>query len=246
MVGPFYVRTAEPGDALIINIQKLRPNRTLGFTRSRIAAGAVDPQAVPLLGNSSVWEWHLDLEQEQAACRQPGVTVPLRPMLGCLGVAAARGQSISTVSAGEHGGNMDFAEVTEGTRLHFPVFQPGGLFYLGDGHAAQGDGELLGTGIEVSMDVSFSVDIEKQARIRWPHLYTGEHWWTLGSARPVDQAAQHAVTEMLANLAVRYSLSEDTAHALLGTRTTLRIANFFNPTYTVGCGLPIDTLFHQT
>ena len=96
------------------------------------------------------------------------LTLPLAPMLGCFGVAPPRGQAISTATSGEYGGNMDYRGFIAGTIAYFPVFVPGALVHVGDGHAIQGDGEIVGTGIEISMDVQFTVRLIKGKRIEWP------------------------------------------------------------------------------
>jgi amidase len=120
-------------------------------------------------------------------------TVPLQPMLGCFGVAPAGDQAISASTARPHGGNMDYRGFIEGVTAFFPVFVPGALFSLGDGHAAQADGEVLGTGIEVPFDVQFTVRVLKRGSIAWPRAEDGRFIMTLGNARPLDQAVQHAV-----------------------------------------------------
>ncbi|MCV4820492.1 acetamidase/formamidase family protein, partial [Escherichia coli] len=84
------------------------------------------------------------------------------------GVAADGGQAISTATSGTHGGNMDYRGFREGVTVYFPVFAEGALFFLGDGHALQGDGEICGTGIEISMDVQFTLDLIKGQKIEWP------------------------------------------------------------------------------
>ena len=81
--------------------------------------------------------------------------------MGCFGVAAAGGQAISTATSGPHGGNMDYRGFKAGATVYLPVFEPGALFFVGDGHAIQGDGEITGTGIEVSFEVQFAVDLRK-------------------------------------------------------------------------------------
>ncbi|MEZ4719141.1 MAG: acetamidase/formamidase family protein [Caldilineaceae bacterium] len=100
------------------------------------------------------------------------IVVPVRPMLGCFGVAPAQGEAISTATSGPHGGNMDYREFVAGVMVYFPVLVPGALFFLGDGHAVQGDGEMAGTGIEISCDVQFTVDVIKGKQIGWPRAKT--------------------------------------------------------------------------
>ena len=101
---------------------------------------------------------------------------------------------------------MDYRGFREGVTVDFPVFAEGGLFHLGDGHALQGDGEIVGTGIEVSMDVEFSLELLKGKTIRWPRADDGTFVMAVGNARPLDQALQHATTELLRLLEQDYGL----------------------------------------
>jgi acetamidase/formamidase len=143
-------------------------------------------------------------------------------MLGCFGVAPDRGQAISTATSGPYGGNMDYRGFGEGITAYFPVFVPGALFHLGDGHALQGDGEILGTGIEVSMDVRFTVRVLKGKGIAWPCGENDEFIFTVGNARPLEQALQHATTEMTRWLEQDIALDPTGAHLLLGPVRAVR------------------------
>jgi len=158
-------------------------------------------------------------------------------MLGCFGVAPGRGQAISTATSGPHGGNMDYKGFEQGVTVYFPVSVEGALFFLGDGHAVQGDGEIVGTGIEVSFDVQFTVHLQKKREIRWPRAENETHILTVGNARPLDQALQHATTEMCRWLASDYGLDTLGAHMLLGQCVEYEIANVYDPAYTVVCKL---------
>ena len=115
--------------------------------------------------------------------------VPLAPMLGCLGTAPAGKEAIRSGVPARHGGNMDYAGTVEGVKVMLPVSEPGALFFLGDGHAKQGHGELVGTGVEVSMDVEFTVDLIKGSAIGWPRMENDDFIMVLGSARPSSPSA---------------------------------------------------------
>ena len=167
--GPFYVEGAEPGDTLAVDLEEIRPNRGYGFCHSAVAANVVDPDYVRQLPQAPMAEWEVDAEKGTATLVGPEsrlgrLVIPLEPMLGCFGVAAKGGQAISTATSAEHGGNMDYRGFVAGTRVYFPVFEPGALFFLGDGHAVQGDGEIVGTGIEISMDVRLTLRVLKGNR----------------------------------------------------------------------------------
>ena len=154
-------------------------------------------------------------------------------MLGCFGVAPPRGQAISCATSGVHGGNMDYRGFREGVKVDFPVFAEGGLFHLGDGHAIQGDGEIVGTGIEVSMDVEFSLELLKDKTIGWPRAEDETFVMAVGNARPLDQAVQHATTELVALLHEDYGLDYPAASTLLGQCIRYDVGNVFDPAYTI-------------
>jgi len=122
------------------------------------------------------------------------------------------------------------------------VSSNGALFYLGDGHALQGDGEIIGTGLEISMDVRFTVSVQKGKKIGWPRGENDTHWFCIGNARPLDQALQHATTEMYRLLQEDFGLTSSEASLLLGQAVEYEIANTFNPAYSVVCKLPKSVL----
>jgi amidase len=240
MTGPFYVEGAEPGDTLSVRLDRIRPNRTRGVSGARIAPNVLDPEFIPEFGYAAdrdVW-WTLDLERGTARLEDPpqGLAglgeVQLDPMPGCFGVAPGRGQAISTATSGPHGGNMDYQGFREGVTVFFPVAVEGGLFHIGDGHAVQGDGEIVGTGIEVSMDVEVTLEVVKK-RIGWPRADDGTFVMAVGNARPLDQAVQHATTELVALLHEDYGLDYPAVSTLLGQCIRYDVGNVFDPAYTI-------------
>lgn len=239
--GPFYITEAEPGDTLAVTFDEITPNRSYGLSSSVIAANVVDTDYIPNLPNQPRDRWLIDVKRKVATLdsntKLGKVSFPIRPMLGCFGVAPPRGQIISSHTSGEHGGNMDYNGFTEGVTVFLPVFVPGALFHLGDGHALQGDGEILGTGVEVSMNVRFTVRVIKDRTIGWPRGADETEIFTLGNARPLEQAVQHATTEMLHWLQDGYNIDPLGAHILLGQNARYDIGNMYNPAYTAVCRL---------
>ena len=136
---------------------------------------------------------------------------------------------------------MDYRGFAEGVTVYFPVFVPGALFYLGDGHAVQGDGEIVGTGIEISFDVQFTVQLIKGRSIGWPRAENQNYIMTVGNARPLDQALQHATTEMVCWLG-DLGLEKSAAHILLGQCIEYDVGNVFDPAYTMICKVKKRTL----
>jgi amidase len=238
--GPFFVEGAEPGDLLAVRLDRLRPNRQRGFSGPVVAEPVVDPwfaRHLPERGDGDTWI--IDLEQGTATLDSPPAglehlgSVAIDPMLGCFGVAPGRGQAISCATSGRHGGNMDYRGFREGVTVFFPVFVEGALLHLGDGHALQGDGEIVGTGIEISFDVEVTVDVVKGKEAGWPRADDGEHLLAVGNARPLDQAVQHATTELMRWLADDYGLDYRASSALLGQLIRYDLGNVFDPAYTM-------------
>lgn len=244
--GPFYVEDAEPGDTLVMHLDSIVPSRTYGWTTSVLAPNVVDPWYVPELPQPtgpSLAEWYVDVAAGTATLVAPETSLgrwslPLAPMLGCFGVAPAGGQSISTATSAEHGGNMDYRGFVSGVTVYFPVLVPGALIFLGDGHALQGDGEIGGTGIEISMDVTFSVDLLKGKRSYWPRGENANYIFTVGNARPLDQCVQHATTEMLRWLQDDYGMDAQAASIFLSQAVEYDLGNMFDPAYTMVCKVP--------
>ena len=120
-----------------------------------------------------------------------------------------------------------------GVKLMLQVNEPGALLFMGDGHARQGDGEVVGTGLETSMDVEFTVDLVKKKTIGWPRLENDTYIMVLGSARPLLQALQHATSEMQRWLVADYGYGERGAATLMGQALEYEIANVVDPNFTV-------------
>lgn len=247
--GPVWVEGALPGDALEVKIERLTPSRPIGWTRYPLAPNVVNPDHAARLPQRETADWVIDLATGTVRLVDPppalaNLALPLDPMIGCFGVAPADGQAISTSTPGPHGGNMDWRGFRPGTIVWFPVSVPGALFFAGDGHARQGDGEISGTGIEVSMEMELRLGLRKNWAICWPRGVTsdGVELFTVGSARPLDQALQHATTEMLAWLEADYGLDVVAASHLMGQTVGFDVGNVFNPAYTVVCRMPVSVV----
>lgn len=241
--GPFAVRGAEPGDTLAVTFDRLQPNRPIGWTSRRIAANVLEPGHVTHSSLEGTAEWEVDVEAGTARLRSPegpmcSVVLPLDPMVGCFGVAPPDGQAIATSTSSTHGGNMDYRGFRQGVTVYLPVSAPGGLFFIGDGHAVQGDGEIAGTGVEISFDVTFTLDLIKGQSGGWPRAEDADWLMTVGNARPLDQCVQHATTEMVAWLTGDRGLDEQTVHLMMGQCVVYDVGNIFDPAYTMVCKVP--------
>ncbi len=238
--GPFYVEGAEPGDMLVVRIERLETNRATGYSSSLLAPYTVDPGSIASRVDRDAKRATWRIEKARGVARldatditsQP-IELPLHPMLGCIAVAPARKEAIATSTPGAFGGNMDYAGLNAGVTVMLPVSEVGALLFLGDGHARQGEGEVVGTGIETSLDVEFTVNLVKQKTFGWPRLETDTQIMVLGSSRPLIEALQHATTEMQRWLVADYGFNERGAASLMGQALEYEVANVVDPNFTV-------------
>jgi acetamidase/formamidase len=237
LTGPFFVEGAEPGDALIVHFLKIRMNRISGFTTYRLGLFSLMPESIEglysdrykkdlvLPGDSTLVPWEIDLNRQIVRLKEPVSEIiklefPAKPMLGCVGVAPAGEFAPTSEPSGSYGGNLDYNEISEDAVVMLPVYHPGALLFIGDGHALQADGEPTGTGIETSMDVEFKVDVRKKENLTGPRVETREHIITLGSqpefVSSLDRALQMATSDMVHWLTKDYKLEPWAAHLLIG------------------------------
>jgi amidase len=238
--GPFYIEGAEPGDTLVVHILRLETNRATGYSASLLAPYTADPGFLraEALRDPKRASWRID-KQKGIAYLDPGefkgprIELPLRPMLGCIGTAPPNKAAIPTGYPDNFGGNMDYNGMGAGVTVMLPVFEPGALLFLGDGHARQGDGEVVGSAIETSLDVEFSVDLMKGKKINWPRLENQDFIMVLGSSRALNEALQHATTELMRWLMESYGFDERGASLLMGQGMEYEISNVVDPEFTI-------------
>src|SRR6202035_5409826 len=161
------------------------------------------------------------------------VKIPLHPFLGCIGVAPAHGEARSSVVPAEFGGNMDAPEVSVGNTLYLPVNVPGALLFMGDGHAAMGDGEVAGTAIEVALLARVQVSIIKGRKINWPRFENNDSIMAVGAYRPLDDALRIAFTELVDWIHKDYGLSSLDAYELLSKVAKIHLDEMVDPNYVV-------------
>ena len=237
LTGPFYIENAEPGDAILVRLRKVRLNRNTGYSAYRLAPFSVTPESVESMypnhykadlvrkGRDNILAWDLDLSKNTVKLREPvsgkiKLEFPARPMLGCIGVAAPGDFSPTSGPSGSYGGNLDYNEIAEGATVILPVYHKGALLFIGDGHAIMGDGEPTGTGVETSMDVEFSVEIKKNGHLNGPRVETSDSIISLGAqpefSSSLDRGLQMATTDMIRWLTGDYELEPWAAHQLIG------------------------------
>jgi acetamidase/formamidase len=222
--GPFYVETAMPGDVLIIHLTRVQLNRDWAISDDGIVERALESQfAVKMKDGFKDVRWHLDRERGFATPEKPSehlkkFTVPLRPMLGCVAVAPGFGSAPpASGDSGRFGGNMDFNEIVEGATVYLSIAQPGALLYVGDGHAAQGDGELNGNALETSMDVEFTVDVIASKSLMTPRVESSTHLMTVGLAGSLEDALRAATAGLGQWLEQDYHLTPSEIAIVLGS-----------------------------
>jgi acetamidase/formamidase len=247
-VGPFYIEGATPNDTLVIRILRLRLNRDTAVSQlnpNGISAVASDTRTRMLNDPMPTrrFVWQLDRQRSVGILEIPTSAskrfeVPLRPMLGRLAVAPAGDEAWGGLWPGNFGGNMDSSDAREGTTVHLPVFHEGAYFYFGDVHALQGDGEIIGSGLETTADVTFQFELIKGRRIRWPRMEDENDIMVAGSARPLVDAFRIAQVELIEWLIDEYGFDKLDAYQIVSQAGHSRIANVVDPNYTVMAKFP--------
>jgi len=241
LTGPFYVEGAEPGDTLAVKILDLQVDSNQGVGAFGPGFGALNAtNYTAMLGPAlpeKIWYYPIDHVSNTAMFRaldsKFSVSIPLHPFFGCIGVAPAGGEARSSIVPAEFGGNMDSPEASVGNTVYFPVNVAGALLYVGDGHAAMGDGEIAGTAIEVPLRARFQVSVIKGQTIRWPRFENDQSIMTVGAYRPVDDALRIAFTELVRWIHHDYGLSEMDAYELLTKVGRVRLSEMVDPNYVV-------------
>jgi amidase len=226
--GPIEV-IGQPGDTLAIHIKQIRLPRQ-GVTTIFPGFGVLKDEF------GKEWKKVCQIRANRVVF-PGGVTLPVCPVIGTIGVAPAIG-AIGNLYPGPHGGNLDINDITTGATVYLPVFVPGALFSLGDGKAVMGDGETNGVGIEVSMQITITLKLLKGQTIARPRLENSRYVMTIASAKSLEDASRTALKDMLELLVQKTKLTREQAYALLGAIADVRIANLVDPDVTVRVVIP--------
>jgi amidase len=244
-VGPFHIEGAEPGDTLVVKIVRLRTNRDHAVSVHGFISAVASDMNTRMLNEpipDRRYVWRLEKNGTVGVLDLPNsnrrMEVELAPMLGRVAVAPADGEAFGGLWPGNFGGNMDAADVREGATVYLPVFEKGALFYFGDGHALQGDGEICGSGLETTMDVTFEFGIIKGKRIAWPRIEDDTHIMVVGSIRPLGDALRIAAVELIEWLVADYGFDKWDAFQVVSQVMELRVANMVDPNHTVVAKFP--------
>lgn len=234
MTGPIFVEGAQPGDSLEIHIQHIEFLHPWGVT-AFLPGGGTLPDDFPYNGLKLV---RID-EKAGTARFAPGVTLPLAPFFGSIGVAPAVLQGrISSTPPGPHGGNLDNKDLVAGSILYLPVNVTGALLSIGDGHGLQADGEVSGTALETSLSGTFQIILRKGKRLGWPRAETPTHYITMGLSEDLDQASRLAVREMVEFLVTEKGMTREDAYLLCSLAADLHVTQTVDMTKGVHAMLP--------
>ena len=226
LTGPIYIEGAESGDLLEVRVVDVDIRVPYGVNATGPGSGA----APDLLHEAAQRIIKLDLARG-VALFAPEIEVPLAPFMGIVAVAPPPENSpASTKPPGAFGGNLDFKHLTAGATLYLPVFNPGGLFYIGDGHACQGDGEVDGTAIEISLTPTVQLMVRKGAgrEMSGPRAEDAAYYYPMGLGADLDEALTQAVKETTAFLQRHARLSAAEAYALCSLAVDFRIGEAVN------------------
>jgi acetamidase/formamidase len=251
LTGPVYIEGAESGDSLEVQILEVEPRHDYGFTSLQPGAGVIfsDPYAGVLedknLQGPYLRIWKLNAGR---ASFENGVSVPIRPFMGVMGVAPSWRGEFRTLSPFETGGNIDVKQLVKGSSVFFPVLNRGALFSTGDGHAAQGDGEVCVTAIEIAAEFTCKFIVHKNANITRPRALIPPqnseiddkgYYLTMGIDRDVNKATRDAVREMIDWIAREQDLSLRDAYVVTSVAGDLKISQAVDaPNWTISFTLP--------
>jgi amidase len=230
--GPVYVEGAAPGDVLAVHIDRIdvalrgvmAVSGGFGVLHERFEGTSFE--MVPL---------------EDGFALVAGARVPVRPMIGVIGVAPA-GDAVACGSPGPHGGNMDTRLIAEGATVYLPVSVPGALLAAGDLHAAMGDGEICGTGVEIQGSVQLAATVRRDLRLAEPVVENDDVVAAVASAETLDEAAEQATRYMADLLQARLGLTARAATMLMSAAGQLQVSQVVDPLKTARFALSKDLL----
>jgi len=247
--GPIYVEGAEPGDTLAVRIEGIVPKRDFavsvlipyfgGLTSTNFTRTLQEP--LP----ERVWIWDLVDGGNNLLNEELGVRLPWEPFLGTLAVAPDL-EAVTALAPGPFGGNMDVPDVKPGNTVYLPVWNEGALVYTGDCHARQGQGELCGVALEITSKVTVLFDVIKDRAIEWPRIESDEAIMVVGSARPMEDAARIANTELVLWLEREHGYDRWDAYQLLTQAGGLYVGNMVDTTYSLVASVDKKLLSRST
>ncbi len=227
--GPVFINGAKPGDTLVVEILDIRPSES---------GSALIIPGFGLLQDSLPGPYTKVFHQEKDGTYKFGESIRIRPkpMIGTIGVAPL--EPITTLSSGIHGGNLDTTDIRAGSKVYLPVLVEGALFGVGDVHAAMGDGEVCGTGIECGARVSIRLDLIHGDPIARPRIETDSEMMFVASAEGLDNAIKLALQEAVLWLEASHQMKAEEAYVLVSLVGDVRIGQVVDPMVTVRVAIP--------
>lgn len=246
LTGPVYVKDAEAGDMLAITVKDVTPSKDFGWTAIRPGKGLLPQTEFP---EHFLQIWELGDNGYARMKQRDDIAIPVAPFPGIMGTALPEPGEHSTIPPRKNGGNMDLKHLCQGATLYLPVFVEGGLFCVGDAHAAQGDGEVCITAIEMAAYVTLTIDLIKGKTIQEPQCRTrhslnmpnnaSEHFVTTANGPDLHHNAQSAVRYMIEHLVQERNLSREEAYVLCSVCVDLKITEIVDsPNWMVAAFLP--------
>jgi acetamidase/formamidase len=240
LTGPFYIENSKAGDVLQINLTKISLNRSYAYTTETFVSRSMPDSIVKKLKKPHIVKWKMDIENGYASPDSSyskydnlkDFKVPLQHFLGCIGVAPLNKQNeILSFFQGSFGGNLDFNRISQSATVYLPVFHDGAFFYIGDGHALQGDGEIAGNALETSLDVEFTIKLIKGnlVELKHPRIEDSTYLMTIGMGKKLDNALKIATSGLLEWLQNDYHLTLQEATQVMSTTIEYVIAEIADP-----------------
>lgn len=227
--GPIYIEGAEPGDILKISIIKIKPAST-GVAITVPNEGALGKRATKSLT--------MILNIEDGYCDFNGIKLPIKPMIGVIGVATKKDEEQDTATPWKHGGNMDTTDICQGSTLYLPVNQQGALLALGDCHAIMGDGEICFTGCEIAAEVTLKTEVIKNKSIEWPLVETSDYTMVVASGETIDEAIESATEQAVDHMMKGLNITWEEAYILASLTLDIKISQIVDPKKTVRGAIP--------
>jgi len=234
--GPIAVKGAEKGDVLAVRIHSIKPrgDQPIGTTALIQEFGGLVGTTHTALLNDPLPERVKKMQVTEGGIRfSDRITLPYEPFIGTLGVSPEI-EAVSSLQPDYWGGNMDVPDVAPGAIVYFPVHHRDAYLYLGDCHAAQGDGELCGVAVEIASTTTIQVDLIKDWKIAWPRLENDRFIMTIGSGRPMEDAVRIAYRELVRWLVEDYGWERLDAYFFLTQAGRVRLGNMVDPKYSLG------------
>lgn len=234
VTGPLYIRDALPGDSLKIEIIDIDPLTDWGVSVVARDFGALVPTGSTAMLTPPLKEktWFYRREKDGSYRNSERLKVNWSPFIGTIATSCVP-ESVSSLTPGPMGGNMDVPDVCPGNTLYLPVYTPGAQLYVGDCHAAQGDGEICGAALEISARVTLRISVRKGKTIGWPRIENHQEIMVVGSARPMEDAARIAYAQLIKWITQEYGWDMMDAYQLLSLCGKMTVGNMVDPLYSM-------------